>query len=108
MAYFPNGSSGDVLDLQCSDCPIHDDQPCPILFCQMQWNYSQLDHEEVKKMLTALVNDDGICRMKPLVEAALEHPKTKDKPDLEDHINDPIRPMPSMVAWAKAHGIKIK
>lgn len=58
MAYFPNGSSGEILDEQCHDCPLgagwHDPaqtelfenerelRPCPVAFVQLNYNYDQI------------------------------------------------------------------
>jgi len=70
MAYFPNGTSGEVLDKQCGECILPDDAPCPILWVQMTYNYSQLDdgNELLKEAMNCLVDEEGACKMKPLLK----------------------------------------
>ena len=65
MAYFPNGSSGEVLDMQCADCPLGDG-PCPVALVQMTFNYDQCDDSEAKlrQAMTYLVNDEGTCEVR--------------------------------------------
>jgi hypothetical protein len=41
MAYFPNHSSGQVLEVQCDRCPLGNG-PCPVLEVQLIYNYDQL------------------------------------------------------------------
>ena len=91
MAYFSNGTEGEVLDRLCLDC-IHgwdgenerQGKPCIVLMLQMQWNYSQLDREKHgtieheytreaiirKQALDALVpnHTDELCAMFVAVE----------------------------------------
>jgi len=82
MAYFPNGSAGEILDNQCSECPIADDAPCPVLYVQMTYNYSQLDDEGeetlLSKAMNCLVNENGICQMKPILENNLVNKKQEN------------------------------
>lgn len=70
MAYFPNGSSGEVLDAQCLDCLIPDDWPCPILMAQQWYNYDQCEdsQEKLRDCLNGLVSEKGICQMKTLID----------------------------------------
>lgn len=66
MAYFPNGTAGDLFEAEeCRDC-IHnrDDgegNPCSILAVHMLWNYDQIVDGERKNnlayVLTELVDD---------------------------------------------------
>lgn len=68
MAYFPNGSSGWVLDEQCADCLPED--PCPIAYVQIEYNYSQCEpgQGKMRELLRHLVTDDGVCQMKKYVK----------------------------------------
>ncbi len=65
MAYFPNGSSGEVLDRQCADCPLGDG-PCPVMLVQQVYNYDQLDEgqEKLREAMTILVDDEGTCHVR--------------------------------------------
>jgi len=77
MAYFSNGSEGEVLDDQCSDCIIPDDAPCPILLAQTHWNYDQCSNEKLQKCLEMLVDKNGQCKMKKVLDKMKgEHPAT--------------------------------
>jgi hypothetical protein len=72
MAYFANGTEGDVLDSQCGDCKIPDDAPCPILMAQVTFNYDQFTDgktNHASDILNTLVDAKGICQMKPLLDA---------------------------------------
>ena len=73
MAYFANGIEGEYLDNQCAECIIPDDVFCPILVAQMQFNYDQCAARQgkLRKCLSMLVDDDGNCRMKPLIEKGM-------------------------------------
>lgn len=70
MAYFPNGSSGEVLDSQCSKCPLGD-AGCPILLVQLNYNYKQLDEGQamLKEAMNLLVADDGTCSTFKLLQS---------------------------------------
>lgn len=72
MAYFPNGTSGEILDDQCWECKIPDDAPCPILGVQWTYNYEQFDNNGEETKLTdamnLLINKQGICQMKILLD----------------------------------------
>ncbi len=68
MAYFPNGTSTGILEQQCDDCRLSNDDPCPILLVQMTWNYVQVDNKPLAECLESLVNEEGICQMKPLID----------------------------------------
>ena len=72
MAYFSNGTEGMVLDEQCAECPIPDDAPCPILWVQITYNYEQIKNGKetiVSDVLNCLVDKDGDCKMKPILDA---------------------------------------
>ena len=75
MAYFSNGSEGMVLDEQCAQCPVANDACCPILYIQMTYNYKQLDSngEETlaSEVMNCLVDENGTCQMKPIIENRL-------------------------------------
>lgn len=90
MAYFPNGSSSEVLDVQCADCPLgagwndpnqkrlfDDDQPmkpCPVAFVQLTYNYDQLDggNRQLRECLTLLIAEDGTCQTRELLKQCRE------------------------------------
>ena len=79
MAYFPNGSSGDVLDIQCADCPLgygwHDPKqkvlfdadpiprPCPVALVQFMYNYDQVrpGNEKLREAMNLLIDEKGVC-----------------------------------------------
>lgn len=62
MAYFSNGSEGMCFDDQCSICKYGED-PCPIAFVQMEYNYEACNNEIARKILDYLVKDNGECAM---------------------------------------------
>lgn len=71
MAYFSNGSEGEVLDNQCCECRLPFDAPCPVLLAQITYNYDQFKdgkETEITKLLNILVDEDGVCQMKPLLD----------------------------------------
>lgn len=65
MAYFPNGSAGEVLDNQCAECPLGDG-PCPVALVQMMYNYTQVGDGEknLRDAMTLLVDERGICQVR--------------------------------------------
>lgn len=85
MAYFPNGSSGDVFDAQCADCPLgygwndprqmslfdaeRAPKPCPVALVQLTYNYDQLDanNKQLREAMTMLVDDTGECKVRKLL-----------------------------------------
>jgi hypothetical protein len=72
MVYFPNGSSGEILEMQCAKCPLGEG-PCPVMGIQMIYNYDQLadGQEKLKDAMSMLVDDKGICQVREqLLEAA--------------------------------------
>lgn len=62
MAYFPNGSSGECFDEQCSRCRFGM-QACPIWMVQNEFNYEACNNDTARKILDALVSNDGTCAM---------------------------------------------
>lgn len=67
MAYFPNGSAGEVFDRQCEECLQRiDDVLCPVALVQTLYNYDQLKagEERLKACLLSLVSEDGTCNQR--------------------------------------------
>lgn len=65
MAYFPNGSSGEILDNQCASCSLGQ-SPCPVLLVQLTYNYDQVDkgQEKLREAMEILVDKRGVCQVK--------------------------------------------
>lgn len=65
MAYFSNSSEGEVLDVQCYDCPLGGGC-CPVLSVQMLYNYDQLEdgQEKLREAMELLVDDKGVCQVR--------------------------------------------
>lgn len=97
MAYFPNGSAGEVLDNQCCDC-LHENEWtwCPVYAVQNLFNYDQVDkgQERLRKALSMLISDNGKCN----VRAAFRG-ETKD---------EPLPCMDGLKEWAKKHGVRTR
>lgn len=74
MAYFPNGSAGEIFDNQCAGC-LHNDPEvgCPIAFIQTHYNYDQLNegNKQLREAINFLVDEKGQCEMKPLIDKYL-------------------------------------
>lgn len=82
MAYFSNGSEGEILDRQCSDCPLGagwndpnqkrlfaDEapmRPCPVAYVQFQFNYKQCEkgQERLREAMNFLINEKGVCQVR--------------------------------------------
>ncbi|MCR4300675.1 MAG: hypothetical protein NUV51_03620 [Sulfuricaulis sp.] len=62
MAYFPNGSAGEVFENQCAQCR-YGDEPCPIYLAQYEHNYAACNNEVASKILDTLIKNDGTCAM---------------------------------------------
>ena len=62
MAYFANGTEGDVLYEQCSRCKYGNDA-CPIFQVQVAYNYEACNNETARKILDHLIKDNGTCAM---------------------------------------------
>ncbi len=68
MAYFANGTEGEVLDDQCARCP-YGEEPCPIALAHHIHNYDACNNEIARAILSLLVNDDTKdCEMLKLIE----------------------------------------
>jgi len=62
MAYFSNGTEGEVFYHQCSLCK-YGDKACPIALVQEMYNYDACNNEVARKILDELVADNGTCAM---------------------------------------------
>ena len=62
MAYFSNGSEGSVLDTQCAKCK-YGQEPCPIFFLQINYNYEACNNKLARTILDFLIAQDGTCKM---------------------------------------------
>ncbi len=77
MAYFSNGSEGEVLDEQCVKCLPYD--PCPIALVQLEYNYTQCSagQEKMRELMNCLVDEKGNCRMKRYVKPRLQNKRSR-------------------------------
>lgn len=95
MAYFPNGTSGEVLDNQCCDC-IHEDEWswCPVYAVQSLFNYDQVEkgQEKLKQAINMLVGEDGKCHVRAAFRADNQ---------------GPIPCMEGLKDWAKKRKIEV-
>jgi len=68
VAYFPNGTSGYILEIQCDECALF--MGCPVYATQNEFNYKQVEdgQEELQKCINMLIGEDGTCKLKPLVD----------------------------------------
>lgn len=101
MAYFSNGSEGEKLDEQCSQCPLGEGA-CPVFLVQMLHNYDQCGNEKLKAAMNLLINEEGLCQMRQLLM------EKKVAVDQFHESNGPIEVMPVMLDWAKKHGVKVR
>lgn len=62
MAYFPNGTAGMCFDDQCQKCK-YGEEPCPIAWVQMTYNYDACNNKVATAILKNLVQDNGTCAM---------------------------------------------
>ena len=67
MAYFSNGTEGMVLDAQCGECALWE-EPCPIALVHQLYNYDQIGNELARSILDDLVNKQGKCQLKPMID----------------------------------------
>lgn len=63
MAYFSNGTEGEVFDLECSTCK-YGQEACLIAFVQFEYNYKACNNEVARAILDELIKQDGTCEMK--------------------------------------------
>ena len=68
MAYFSNGTEGEVLDLQCARCSIGGKQ-CPVALVQSLYNYQQHEHSKLRDAMNLLIDEAGVCQVLPLIES---------------------------------------
>ena len=73
MAYFSNGSEGEVFDEECAEC-ILGEQPCPIFLVQSEFNYKACNDPIGREILNCLVTQDENrnyqgCQMKKLLDS---------------------------------------
>ncbi len=75
MAYFSNGSEGEVFDEECRECPLGE-KGCPIFIVQSTYNYDACNNKTARVILNDLVRQEEKkpwrylgCQMKPLIEA---------------------------------------
>ncbi len=67
MAYFANGSEGEVFDVQCTKCK-YGEMPCPIAAVQGAYNYDACNNKTAREILDSLVKNDGTCEMYKMCE----------------------------------------
>lgn len=109
MAYFSNGTEGEILDDQCMKCPFGN-QACPVYEVQTFYNYKQMNsgNKDLKDAMEMLINEPGICRMRVLLESNLMKiagNPTMEKPPgipLHPHVKEP---MEAMRKWAEERGV---
>lgn len=65
MVYFSNNSDGEILDVQCADCPMGGGG-CPVAQVQHLYNYDQLrdGQEKLQEAMSMLIDDKGTCRVR--------------------------------------------
>jgi len=79
MAYFPNGTSGDIyMEKFCFQCrnwksredEDKDNEGCPIIDVHFSVNYTQCRNEKIKRILEILIptGEDGFPRKCPMYE----------------------------------------
>ena len=73
MAYFSNGSEGEVFDAQCLKCKYGEDT-CPIAWVQITYNYDACNNETATNILDHLVRQDGTCTMYEMAKEDLAKP----------------------------------
>ncbi len=83
MAYFSNGSDGMCFDEQCSICKYGED-PCPIAFVQMEYNYEACNNKVARNILDYLVKNTGECKMFVQFKTDLHIDARQQKLDFSD------------------------
>jgi len=73
MCYFANSTEGMVLDEQCLNCFYlldTEDRPtlCPVHSLHLSYNSEQLKNQQLRDALNVLVNENGVCQVKKLVD----------------------------------------
>jgi hypothetical protein len=86
MAYFANGTEGDILQMQCCDCPLgfgwNDPRQgqlfeaeripkgCPVHAVQMLYNYDQVSagQEKLRAAMNVLIDERGVCQVRKVLE----------------------------------------
>ena len=71
MAYFSNGSEGEVFDNQCAKCK-YGMHPCPVAAMQLLWNYDQVGNKLAEQIMDNFVKKDGTCTMFEMAKADFE------------------------------------
>lgn len=97
MAYFPNGTAGEVLDNQCCDCFSKDEWSyCPVYAVHSVFNYEQLakGNEKLRQALTMLIDENGTCKVREAFRSEKNH--------------GPVPCMEGLKPWANKHGIETK
>lgn len=82
MAYFSNGTEGDVFTAQCGICK-YGQEPCPIALIQMTYNYDQIGNDLARKIINDLVEEDGTCTMFKTFENDFTNEHSADWPKIE-------------------------
>jgi hypothetical protein len=85
------------LDRQCDECPLGKG-PCPVFLVQQLHNYDQCDNVKLEQAMNLLINEDGICQVRPQILRANQEAQEPEKP---------IPVMPVMRQWAEKHGLKV-
>lgn len=70
MAYFSNSTEGSVFDCSEKGCK-YADQPCPIFYVQLTYNYEAVNNKIATEILNELVKDDGTCTFFEMAKADL-------------------------------------
>ena len=76
MAYFANSTEGEVLERQCAECP-YGEEPCPVALVQLTYNYDQNQNKELEQAMEILVDEEGICQMKLLLDVPVSEANRK-------------------------------
>ena len=83
MAYFSNSSEGMCFDEQCLICKYGED-PCPIAFVQMEYNYKACNNKVARNILDYLVKNTGECAMFVQFKTDLHIDAQQQKLDFSD------------------------
>lgn len=72
MAYFPNGTSGDIFEEENCDRCVHQNHDikspcCPVWELHMHWNYGQNDDKEKNFALEMFIPMEGLFPKKCLM-----------------------------------------